>query len=60
MKITIPATGWATNRDGNLTYTVHGPSFLITPPEHDGWYCRFIARHGIDYTTWTYRPIEAS
>jgi hypothetical protein len=58
MSADLPPEGWVENRRGDVTYTVHGPSWDVKPPERDGYRCSFIARHGVDYTTWTYRPIK--
>jgi hypothetical protein len=55
---TPPPEGWGTDWVGNPTFTVHGPSFDVRPPELEGHRCHWIARHGPAYTTWTYRPIE--
>jgi hypothetical protein len=55
----VPAAGWGVNYDGNPTYTVHGPSFFVRPPQVTGFYAHWISRFGVEYTTWSYRPVVA-
>ena len=51
--------GWGVSPiSGHPTFTVHGPSWGAELPELDGFYPHFIARHGVTYTIWTYRPRE--
>lgn len=52
----IRPEGWATSvaNPEHPTYTMHGASFMVTPPVKEGFVCYWIARHGLDYTVWTY------
>ena len=52
----IPPAGWGECR-GRPTWTMHGPSWGVTPPRRDGFEPYFIARYGTEYTTWIYRPV---
>lgn len=55
----LPAAGWSQpDSRGHITYTQLGADFLSRPPTLEGYVAYFIARHGLRYTRWTYRPVK--
>ena len=54
-----PPEGWSDPdpHTGFIRFTMYDR--LSEPaPEREGWDCFFVAVHGANFTTWTYRPQE--
>lgn len=55
---TKPEEGWSGPDDrGHLRYTMHGRSDQHAPAR-TGYDAFFVAVHGANFTTWTYRPVK--
>ena len=58
----LPPEGW-TDPDsftGRAHFVKHGPQVFghDRAPKFDGWRCVFVAKHGSDYTRWSYERTE--
>lgn len=53
-----PEAGWTSpDERGFVRFTMHGRVFE-SAPTRDGYEAFFVAVHGVNFTTWTYRPVE--